>query len=376
MSANAPARLRICQIIPTLDQGGAEKQMALLATHLDRELFESHVVVLTHSGPYEKQLRDAGVHVHIIGKRGKLDPTALGRLTAKLRQLKPDVAHTWLFAANSYGRVAAWRAGVPVIVAAERSVDPWKKWWHYAIDRQLLRWTDTIATNTSAVSEFYAQHGIPASKFSVIPNAVLPHRAASISRDEFFRRLDIPPRGRIVGAVGRLWHQKGYRDLIWAAELLRVAYQDVYLVIVGDGPERASLLNYRDKVGSQDAVRFVGHRTDAEELMSAFDLLWNGSLYEGQSNTILEAMMRGIPVIASNIPGNRDLVAHGQTGFLFDLSDTAALTKLSNKLLRDDDARAAMGQQAQQRADEHFSLGNMISTYQRLYQRLSDAKPR
>ncbi len=363
-------RNKICQIIPTLVQGGAEKQMSLLAANLDRERFESHVIVLTHSGPLEQQLREQGVEVHVIGKRGKLDPTALWRLTRKLREIAPDVVHTWLFAANSYGRWGARRAGVPVIVAGERCVDPWKSWWHYAIDRRLLRFTDSMVTNTNAVSEFYAQHGIAESNFTVIPNAVVPSHRTRISREELFQRLGIPPRGRVVGAVGRLWRQKNYRDLIWAGELLRVAYQDVYLIIFGDGPEREQLLAFRDRSGSQDAVRMVGHRTDAAELMTAFDVLWNGSLYEGQSNTILEAMSLGVPTVASDIPGNRDLIVHGQTGYLFPPQDLGALTRWTNLLLSDDTHRAAMGEQARQRAEQHFSLSNMIEAHERLYSEL------
>jgi glycosyltransferase involved in cell wall biosynthesis len=366
-------RLKICHIIPTLVQGGAEKQMSLLAANLDRERFEPHVLVLSHSGPLEEELRQRGVHVHLIGKRGKFDPTALWRLTRKLREIGPDVVHTWLFAANSYGRFAARRAGVPVIVAGERCVDPWKQWWHYAIDRQLVKVTNTIVTNTSAVTQFYAQHGVPASHFTVIPNAIMPEPSPRMTRTQLFERLGIEPRGKVVGAVGRLWKQKGYAELVWAGELLRVAYQDVCLVIIGDGPERAQLQRFRDQSGAQDSVRFVGHRRDAFELMSAFDVLWNGSLYEGQSNTILEAMSLGIPVVASDIPGNRDLVADGETGYLYRLGDSATLTRRTNLLLRDDSLRESLGQQAQQRALDEFSLEKMVDAHQRLYLRLCES---
>jgi glycosyltransferase involved in cell wall biosynthesis len=367
-------RVKICQIIPTLVQGGAEKQMSLLATHLDPKRFESHVIVLTHSGPLEATLRERGVHVHLIGKRNKLDPTALWRLTNHLRRLQPDIVHTWLFAANSYGRWAAHRARVPVIVAGERCVDPWKAWWHYAIDRRLLRLTSRLVTNTQAVSQFYAGHGIAASNFTVIPNAVLPSDRPRIGREELFQRLGLPPRARVVGAVGRLWTQKNYQDLIWAGEMLRVAHQDVYLVIFGDGPERERLLAFRDRSGSQDAVRLVGHRTDAAELMSGLDVLWNGSLYEGQSNTILEAMSLGVPVVASDIPGNRDLVAHGQTGYLYPLEDLGALVRWTNRLLVDDEQRAVLGQQARVRTLQEFSLERMVQAHQELYEQLRKAQ--
>ncbi len=368
-------RKKICHIIPTLDQGGAEKQMALLATHLDPKQFETHVILLTRSGPLEQTLHEAGVGVHLIGKRSKLDPTALWRLTRKLRQLAPDLVHTWLFAANSYGRWAARRAGVPVVVAGERCVDPWKSWWHYSIDRYLLKHTNRIVTNTVAVVDFYAAHGIGKDNFTIIPNAVLPNNTTRITREQLFERLGIPPRGRVVAAVGRLWKQKGYRDLIWAGELLRVAYRDVYLLIVGDGPERQALQTFRDRSGSQDAVRFVGHRTDAAELMTAVDVLWNGSLYEGQSNTILEAMSLGVPTVASDIPGNRDLIVPGETGYLYPLTDLGALIRWTHALLQDDVRRTEMGDRARQRAAQHFSLTQMVSSHEQLYRQLIAAAP-
>jgi len=360
-------RLKVVQIIPTLVQGGAEKQMALLAAHLDPARFESQVVVLTHSGPLEQELRAQGVPVHLIGKQGKADPRGYLRLKAKLKELAPDIVHTWLFAANSYGRYAAYRTGVPVIIGGERCVDPWKTRAHFCIDRWLQRVTTRIATNTHAVTQFYQHHGLDPQKFVVIPNAVIPSPLPKLDREELFKRLRIPPRGRIVGAIGRLWKQKGYPDLIWAAELLRVAYQDVWFVILGDGPELPRLQLLRDKYGAHDAVRFAGHRADANELLSTFDLLWNGSHYEGQSNTILEAMAQGVPVIASDIPGNRDLVIPNETGYLFPLGEPSQLTRLTNNLLHDPANLAQLGENGRRRVAEHFSLANMLAGYEQLY---------
>ena len=367
-------RLKVCLVIPTLVKGGAEKQLSLLAAGLDRARFECHVIVLTHSGPYEAELRDQGIQVHLIGKRGKLDPTAYWRLARKLKELRPDIVHTWLFAANSYGRVAAHRAGVPVIIAGERSVDPWKQWWNFAVDRYLLKYTDTIVTNTRAVSDFYAPHGIAVDRFTVIANAAVPAEVAPLTREQVFERLKLPPRGALIGAVGRLWKQKGYRELIWSAELLRVALKDVCLVIIGDGPEREQLLHYRDQVGADEAVRFVGERADALELITGCDLMWNGSLYEGQSNTILEAMASGVPVVASDIPGTRDLVVHDVTGMLYPLGDVGILTRITNQLLREPDRMAAMSVAARKRIAEQFSLSRMVSQHEELYKSLHRAK--
>ncbi len=359
-------RIKICQIIPTLVQGGAEKQLTLLAKHLDPNKFECHVVVLTHTGPLEKELRDCGIKVHVIGKRFKLDPSTYFRLQKCLRSISPQVVHTWLFAANSYGRWAAESCRVPVIIAGERCVDPWKAWWNYAVDKLALKHTSCIATNTTAVAEFYAGHGIPQNLFQVIPNAIQPP-VRSITKTELFERLGIPPRKFVIGAVGRLWPQKGYPDLIWASELVRIVVKDLWIVIIGDGPQRQRLMELRDQYGSQDALKFVGHRKDASELLTAFDMLWNGSLYEGQSNTILEAMVAGLPVVATDIPGNRDLVVDSVTGYLYPVGDVGKLSKHSIELLMDCNLRQRMSEQANLRATSQFSLERMVLGYEKLY---------
>ena len=373
-------KLRVCQVIPTLVQGGAEKQMVLLATHLDPALFECHVVVLTHSGPLESKLRRSGIKVHLIGKRGKVDPLAVLRLARTMQKISPHIAHTWLFAANSYGRLAARLAGVPIVIASERCVDPWKGFIHYQFDRLLAKGTDCITTNSPAVVDFYMGRGLSRSIFRVIPNAI-DSVSPTLSRDEFFRRLRLKPREFVVGAVGRLWPQKGYPDLIWAAELLRVALsgstkspQNLWFLIFGDGPDRALLQRLRDKFGSQDVVHFVGHRSDAKELISGLDVLWNGSLYEGQSNTIMEAMNSGIPVIATDIPGNRDLVQDGRTGYLYLPGDVGQLARSTNKLLREKELRLFMGGQARLRMAELHSVQTMVEDYSKLYQELWIAK--
>lgn len=129
--------LKVLQLIPTLDRSGAEKQMVLLAKGLPRDRFHVEVAALTRLGPFEDELREAGIPVTLIGKPLKIDPFALARLIKFLRAKRFDVVQTWVFAANSYGRVAAHRAGVPVIVTAEMAVDLWKNRGHLAIDRFL-----------------------------------------------------------------------------------------------------------------------------------------------------------------------------------------------------------------------------------------------
>lgn len=358
---------RIGLIIPTLDRGGAEKQLVLLAKGLDRSRFEPHVILLTRDGPYRQELEQAGVPVTLIGKRFKLDIGSFFRLIRFLRTQKFDIVHTWIFAANSYGRLAAHLANVPHIIAGERCVDEWKRWWHFAIDRFLARYTEKVVTNSSGVVDFCVSHGIPSSLFEVIPNAVPAVHPDPTSRADLRNRLGISTDATVIGVVGRLWPQKGLKDLLWGMELMRVVRDDTYMVVVGDGPERNRLEYYRDQIGLGQRVRFVGHQEDATRWIQSCDLLWNGSLYEGQSNAILEAMQVGVPVLATDIPGNRDLIVPGETGFLYRRGDLATLTRRTLQLLNDKDLYLRFSNASQKRVEEKFSLAAMIEAHERLY---------
>jgi glycosyltransferase involved in cell wall biosynthesis len=356
-------RTRILQIIPTLVRGGAEKQLTLLACGLPREEFEVQVCVLSHLGPYEAVLREQGIPVDCIGKRWKVDPLAYVRLRRRIRRWQPDLVHTWLFAANSYGRQAARSAGVRHLVAGERCVDRWKVGYELAIDRSLAHHTQAIVANSTGVRDFYVQHGLPADRFQIIPNGIEPDpRAARATRAELLDELRLPPDAKLIGAVGRLWPQKRYLDLIWAAELLRVARDDFHLLILGDGPQRDALQTYRDQIQATSRVHFLGERKDVSRWLPHFDCFWLASGYEGQSNALMEAMLAGVPVIVSDIPGNRDLVIPEESGLL--------VPRQTQRLLENRDLAKQLGAAAQQRMRSEFSVPKMINRHVELYRRL------
>ena len=363
---------RVVHVIPTMDLGGAEKQLCLLAENLPRDRFDVHVMLLTRDGPRSRRLRRAGIPVTLIGKRFKVDPSALFRLRKELVRLRPQIVHTWIFAANSFGRAAARLAKVPRIFASERCVDPWKTEAHFLIDRRLARFTEAITTNSTGVRDFYAAHGIDPNLFRIIPNGIESQDVSSsavpvIDREEARRRLEVPDGHKLILAVGRLWPQKRYRDLIWSAELMATLRENITLVIIGDGPQRGELLRFRDAVTFPDRVRFVGDRNDVIQLLPHADLFWIGSEFEGQSNSLIEAMQAGLAVVASDIPGNRDLIRHDETGRLVQLGDTADFARQSLFLLDHPEERSRMGEAAKRRIAADFTVGAMVDRYAALY---------
>lgn len=357
--------------------------MVLLACGLPREEFEVRVCTLTRDGPLVEDLQRAGIPVTSIGKKWKIDPWAFARLKSCIREFRPDLVHTWIFAANSYGRKAAVQCGVPKIVAAERCLDPWKSRYHFKIDRELAKKTDRIFTNSSGVRDFYAEKGFDPRLFTIIPNGIvipesLGKKGDMRERLQLLHELDIPSVGEpyVLGLIARLWPQKRIKDAIWACETLKFSKLNFHCLVFGDGPERERLLRYRAQLRCSDRVHFLGHRNDIARFLPHFDLLWCTSEYEGQSNAILEAMGAGIPVIASDISGNRDLLVPGETGILVPEFGSdfrrrrSQFVEQSLRLLKDPQKREQMGKAAQKRIAEHFSVEKMIERYAQNYREL------
>ncbi len=367
---------RILQIIPTLDRAGAEKQLTLLAAGLPADQFEVHVCALTRAGPLLEDLDKAGVPATVIGKRWKIDPQAFLRLKRFVADWKPDLIHTWIFAANAYGRAAGIGCRVKCLVAGERCVDPWKSAHELAIDRYLARRTARIVANSSAVKDFYTSRGLPAEKFVIIPNGIRPPKPSTTPRELLLDELGLPSGSRLIGMVGRLWAQKRVEDAIWAADLLKRIREDSHLIILGDGPLRDRLRRFRDRVEIRDRVHFLGHRDDAWRIIPHFDVFWSTSVYEGQSNAIMEAMAHGIPVVATDIPGTRDLVVPEVTGRLVAATKAdaerrrAAFAKHTQQLFEDPALAARMGAAARTRIATEFTVEKMVSAHVHLYQEL------
>lgn len=366
--------IRILQLIPTLDRAGSEKQLTLLAKGLPRDAFEVEVCCLTRGGPYEAELAGAGIPVTVIGKPLKFDPGAMWKLVRMLRGRRPDVLHTWLAACNAYGRVAAQLAGVPVVVATERCADVWKGGVWYSIDRWLARRTHRIVVNSQGVAKFYESRGIATERMSVICNGVESHRSNGIDGETVRRRLGFSPEHYVIGFAGRLAPQKRITDLIWAADILKVIRPNIRLVIAGDGPSRARLEQFAHDCHITDRVRFLGYRNDVAELLSALDVFWLGSAYEGMPNAVMEAMAAGLPVVATNIPGTNELVVDGETGYLVPVGDRAAFAQRTFTLMEDPELARRLGSAGRRRVAEQFSVERMVDQHARLYHELVEQR--
>ena len=272
-----------------------------------------------------------------------------------------------MFAANAYGFAADRACGVRNLVVGQRCVDPWKSRLQLAIDRALARRCRCVVVNSEGVRDFYVRHGTPAERVRVIPNGVAPPAAPVTTRRQLLAELELPDSARLIGLVGRLWPQKRVKDAIWAADLLKVIRDDVHLLVIGDGPQRNRLRRFRDQCRIRDKVHFLGERGDVLRLLPHFDALWSTSGYEGQSNVILEAMAAGVPVVATDIPGTRELVVPEVTGYLVPVGDRAAVAKHTERLLNDAALAERLAAAARQRVQSEFSVEKMVVRHAELY---------
>ena len=366
--------IKLVLLIPTLAKSGAEKQFTQLATGLPKDKFEVHVVALTRGGPYESNIRDAGIPLTILGKRLKFDPFALLKLRKLLKVVQPDILHSWIFAANSYGRLVAGKAYKPRVIVSERCVDSWKSGWQLWLDRRQISRTTRLLGNSQSVGDFYRNTGFPADRISVIPNGIeLPPPTTEL-RDDVWAEFDIPAGARVVGYVGRLALQKRVPDLIWAMHLLQQCTENVYFVVVGDGPQKQQCLNHADHYSS-GLVRFLGHRNDAARLIRHMDTFWLASDFEGMSNSIMEAMAAGVPVVASDIPPNCELVVDGQTGYLINVGDSVAFSQRTDRILADPALASRLGSAARDRIANQFSVQRMIDGHINVYREVACGDP-
>ncbi len=365
----AARRTKLMLLVPTLDQSGAEKQLTLLACRLPRDEFDVHVVALTRGGTFADELVQHGVRLTVIGKRWKFDPMAMWRLRKLIKAEQPDIVHTWLFAANAYGRlmVGRRRSPRPKLIVSERCVDVWKAGWQLWLDQKLIKRTDRLIGNSVAVAEFYKSIGYPADRISVIPNGIEVPEPTPFDRDTLLAELEIPRGAPVIGFVGRMAKQKRVDDLVFAMALVSILRPDAHLLLVGDGPERDNLMKFARDIDIDHHTRFTGHRADAAKLLRIMDLFWIASDFEGQSNSIMEAMAAGLPVIATDIPPNRELVVDGETGFLVRVGDRAGFQQFADRILADPELARRLGDAGRERMRQNFSIDKMVATHARLY---------
>jgi sugar transferase (PEP-CTERM/EpsH1 system associated) len=351
---------RVCRMAHLtwgLEVGGQEKLLVELARHANRGRFHLHFVSLGARGPLAAEIERAGWPVTALEAPPGLRPGLVARLASLFRRGRFEIVHTHDPKALIYGGPAARLVRVPLVVHT----------WHgrnlRASPREglLFRLASRLAHRIVAVSRDAADHllrqGISPGKLRTIPNGIDLER---------FAPTGPMPDGPVV-TVARLSPEKDLATLLQAAALVRRQRPEFRLKIAGDGPCRAELQTLAEKLGLQGQVSFLGQVKDVPALLGRAGLFVLSSITEGISLALLEAMACGLPVVATRVGGNAEVVADGETGRLVPPAQAKELAAAIAELLSDPAAARRMGEAGRRRALEQFDLRRMVAAYETLY---------
>lgn len=374
MSGQAP---RVVHVIYRLAVGGLENGVVNLVNRLPANAWRHTIVALTDVD-HDFACRIGGENVELVSLR-KGPGHALGvwlRLWRLLRRLQPSIVHTRNLAALETTPVA-WAAGVPVRIHGEHgrdAVDPDGANLRRQRIRRLYRPFVTHYVALSPDLETYLRRsiGVPADRIDQIYNGVDTARFAPCARRAAIEGCPFGAAAhRLVGAVGRLDPVKDHANLARAfgAALQRepALRETLRLVIVGDGRERGRVESILHEAGVRDLAWLAGERHDIPAILQGLDLFVLPSFGEGVSNTILEAMAAGLPVVATRVGANADLVADGATGRIVPHSDSEALAGAIAAYAADPPLSRAHGRAGRLRVEQRFSLERMVDRYHALY---------
>ena len=344
---------RILHLIPTLEGGGAERQLALLANAQMRSGHEVHIG-LVRLGTHSRGL-DPAVAVHQADARSHHDPRLVAWAARLLRRLRPDVVQTWLPMMDVVGGVAARFTGTPWLISERSSASAYAPGWKHRLRGALARGADAIVANSRG-GEAYWRGVAPQAPRRVIGNAV------PLERIRAAQPAETPD--RTVMFVGRLSAEKRLSVLLrgFAAANGTVLGP---LLLCGEGPERPALEQLVAELGLGERVRFLGFRPDVWALLQAAAVVVNPSAFEGCPNVVLEAMAAGRPLVVSDIPAHRELLDE-QAAWLVDPEDPAALSTALGEALADPAEAARRSAEATRRV-EAFTVSRIVEQYEEVY---------
>ena len=357
--------IKVLLVTDGMEVGGTQRQICLLARTLDRSLVLPEVLFFRTRSFLVDELLEAGIPTTLLPKSRPLDPVFVWRLRRRILHGGYDVVHAFSFTAEIWSAVAGALSNRPVLITSVRGRNDTFSPLGWRLKAWAARRSCIVVANSEAGASYAAERmRYPAQKIRVVRNGVsLSGAPAGAVRKE----LGLSE-GDVVGLfLGRLVPNKNVASLLKASALLSGNTQGFVLLIAGSGPVQAELSALASELGIAGQVHFLGERRDAAAVLDASSFLVLPSRKEGMSNVILEAMTAGRPVVASDIPSNREIVTHDVTGLLYQSGNEAALAAALRRMIDDGQLRSRLGAAGRERAAREFSSAAMARAMESIY---------
>lgn len=363
--------MRVLLLSTSMGMGGADSQLLSAARELRARGHELRIVSLTPLGPMGLQARSAGLPTESLEmRRGVPDPRGLWRLARLVRTWRPVVVHSHMIHANLMARVLRLVAPVPALVSTIHNT-----YEGGPLRMAAYRLTNGLADAMTIVSEaafdrFVTEGIVPRELLRVIPNGVDTERFVGVAPGERATLRESLGLGAefVWLAVGRFEAAKDYPNLLRAFAGVRRQQPQAVLLLVGRGSLQAETQALAEELGLGDGVRFLGVRNDVPEVMSAADGYVMSSAWEGMPMVLLEAAAAGLPIVATRVGGNHEVVRDESTGFLVPPGDAQALGLAMLRLSRlPEPERRAMGERGRDHIRSHYGLGRVAEQWENLY---------
>jgi glycosyltransferase involved in cell wall biosynthesis len=356
-----PPQIPVAVFMTRFEPGGTERQMIELIRRLDPGRFRVHVACFHREGAWLPRVVERAASVVEFPIHGFARPSTVWQLLSFARWCRRErmaVVQTCDLYANIFGLPGAALAGVPVRIGSRRELNPDKSDGQIRLQRLAYRSATKVAANSRASQLMLEQEGVAPSFIAVIPNG--------LDLDAFAERK---PAGsiRTIITVANLRREKNHETLLAAAAVLLRSRPHLRFQIVGDGPRRAELEELSRARGLASHVEFLGHREDIPSLLAAADAFVLPSRSEAFPNGAIEAMAAGLPVVASNVGGLRDLIQSGRTGVLVPPGNPEALAGALQSLIDNPAGAEAIGRAARHEVQQRYSFERMIASFEDLY---------
>lgn len=371
------SKIKICVMLPKLKIGGAEMQVLGLLANLDRTRFEPHLCLLNKGdAKMEEAARRNVESLTILDFRWRKLPVVFPRLVRYLKEGGFDILHAHLALADSLGRIAGRKAGVPVLMTTEHGKHLWKGRLYLMMEKWLARSTDMRICVSDDIARIRVnREGTPEDKLTVIPNSVDPAllRGAVKGRAAVMAEFGWDVGDPLIVTVGRLVVAKAYPSLVEAIYFLKDEFPGVRCLIAGDGPCRGEIEEAVKKFGVSDNVSLPGARDDIPDLLSACDIFVLSSIREGLPVSLLEAMAAGCAIASTNVGGIPEAVKDGESALLVSPGEPRTLAGAIGRLLSGRELGARFGENASRIIDERYSASAITREIEDIYTRLTAA---